>query len=295
MDRYEQEIVEKYRKDLNDGKMMDKLMDLDHIFRHVERTGADMLERILSGQCRRTGVFESANDANDFIDEALYNKMPEIVDWLENDTITKRKAIVVGFEGETVGTSISQYRNDIKEYVDDTITVVLSRDKLDYYGFHITTAYPSESENSKQTHRDLTDDLRQTMTYQRKSPLEQVYMEYQISDATIPVNQFYNHTDNTTYLQLAMGPKNKYHINIAADKNRCGIVEYNPHSNPAKKIYAFQSQQVAHLKEQYPDAMQVAMQLHTSIQRKLNNRNQYVFELEEQLQSAEKTDSPEFE
>lgn len=78
MDRYERGIVEKYRKDLNDGKMMGKLMDLDHISRHVERTGADMLDRILSGQCRRTGVFESADDANNFIDEALYTQMERI-------------------------------------------------------------------------------------------------------------------------------------------------------------------------------------------------------------------------
>lgn len=289
-----QRKIDHYRKDLDDGKMLPRIMTTDHTCRHVKRTDVDLLERILSEQKRCNSSFTSKEDADMFIDETLYNKMPEIVDWLENSD-TKQFAAVAQFAGEITGKAIVQNRSDIKAYEYDSVTVVLGRDPYGY-GFELVTAYPSESQEKCQLNQNLTSVLKQTPSYQKGNPVEQTFMEYQISDSPYQVNKYENHKGQTVLQMEVRDKEAKYLINVGSRPEQCHITKIPKDKNIRKSVFYFTGNPEAdQLRHDFPDIMETAETLYTSILKKRQGRDEKVKSLENDLIHTEQTKDAQFE
>lgn len=286
--------IEHYRKELDAGNMMHRICGADHTCRHVKRTDVDLLERIFSEQKRCNSTFTDRESADIFIDETLYNKMPEIVNWLDNET-TKQFAAVVQFTGEVTGKAIVQHRSDIKTYEYDSVTVVLGRNPYGY-GFELITAYPSESIEKHKLNQNLMPALTQTPSYQKANPVEQTFMEYQIDNCPYQVNKFENY-DGQTFLQMEVRDEEaKYLINVTSRIRQCGITKIPKDRAVKKQFFDFEDSEAAeYLTNRFPENMETMQELFDRIQKKLKGRSEKAKSIKERLIYQMESNGTQFE
>lgn len=172
--------ADKYRQALDEGPMFDMVTYFGHKDIHAETTDVALMDRLLTS-VTESSAFPDQKTADDYIKDAMYHSMGDIVDWADNAQFGERSAIDVKFDDETVGKGfvMDKKTRTIKEYTTDTVRLVLKQDKTNPYGFSVLTAFPCmDTPNIQPTGRDLTPIVRATPTYQEASPVKRAYLEY---------------------------------------------------------------------------------------------------------------------
>lgn len=173
--------------DINKRTFLSKITcSYNHIDIHSDKSKAETLDRVLSGNKSANSAFYSEDDMRMYIEDNLLYSARNIAKWLESAGYHEKKQFLVecprDYYEHPVGTGYMRDKknNSIREYTSDTVCVVLQQETNSRYGFNVITAYPDMVHTTAifPTNEDLTNIIKQTQTYKSASPVKKAYIEY---------------------------------------------------------------------------------------------------------------------
>lgn len=184
--------AEKFKQLITENgiKFYNDLQYNNHANIHIAQSDLDLMKRLLGEQkdikqTNANSTFPTKEEAQETILDALYSNMTQIVRWYDMADNGEKQEFYMSYKTDVgTGFKIDKSTNKINEYTTPGITFVLQRDFYSPHGLNLITAYPDlDRTDIQSTHRDLTEIMKQTETYQNANPVKKAYLTH-VTDTT---------------------------------------------------------------------------------------------------------------